>query len=89
MRKETVSMIDGHIDNPIIDSQIKYIRSMVVDLDKVRLEAIKGFATKLKEEAIDYDMSSGCGRECYLEVVPVIVIDKLLADMTKIGDDEE
>ena len=58
-------------------------------LAEAKTNAYREFAEQLKKEAIDCDVSFGYGRECYLEVVPVIVIDKILAEMAKTGGDEE
>lgn len=136
-KKETVSMVDGHIDTrekaprsrstlkalkecatndcdtcpnsfgncysnsagcmpDIIARQQEEIENLKIEnehlacfLAEAKIDSYREFAARLKKEAIDYDMSFGYGRECYMEVIPVMVIDKILADMTKTGDDEE
>ena len=88
-RYDDGAMIDGDIEKLVIDGAIKYTRRVSYELDKIRRDAIKMFANELKKEAIDCDLSFGLGRECYQEVVPVIVIDKIIAKLSKAGDDEE
>ena len=49
----------------------------------LKSEAYKEFAEKLKEKAIDIDVSYGYGREVYTEAVAVAEIDNLLTELTK------
>ena len=52
-----------------------------IDTNKIKAEAIKQFAERLKENKIDIDVSFGYGREVYTESVAVIEIDNLVKEM--------
>lgn len=54
---------------------------MVASIKRLKAEAIKEFAEKLKENAIDIDVSYGYGKEHYTEAVAVIEIDNLVEEM--------
>ena len=47
----------------------------------IKVEAVKEFAERLKENKIDIDVSFGYGREVYTEAVAVIEIDNLVKEM--------
>ena len=51
---------------------------------KIKGEAVKEFAERLKEHKIDVDVSFGYGKEVYTEAVAVIEIDNLVKEM--VGD---
>ena len=51
--------------------------------NKIRTEAIKEFAERLKQSAFACDVSFGFGREHCEETVTVLEIDNLVKEMTE------
>lgn len=49
----------------------------------IKAEAIKEFAERLKESAIDADVYSGYRKELFEKAVTVIEIDRILEEMTE------
>lgn len=57
-------------------------KAEIEQLNKLKSEAIKEFAEKLKKEAFDYDVTFGFGREHCTEAVSVNDINRLVEEMT-------
>jgi hypothetical protein len=51
--------------------------------ERIKSEAIKKFAERLKQSAFDCDVSFGYGKEHYTEAVAVVEIDNLVKEMTE------
>ena len=73
-----------------VDVKLKYIyeleainESMKEDKPFIIAEAIKEFAERLKESAIDADVYSGYRKELFEKAVTVIEIDRILEEMTE------
>jgi hypothetical protein len=62
-------------------SKLDIIHDVRTDLETAKSEAIREFVEKLKERTFECDVSQGYGRPCYEDVVTVIEIDNLVAEM--------
>lgn len=60
-----------------------YEEAKVILIRKSRTEAVKEFATRLKEKQIEVDVSDGYGKPCSTGAVTVIEIDNILEEFVR------